>query len=109
VAWRDLPEPDEAHFYLAGAPTDPDMRNDRATCPQCDAGRLVDRARDLGVAACCGGCGYYSHEDDEVQRARVAAERARERYEREAQEQQKRAEAAARKARRGLRRHRMAA
>jgi hypothetical protein len=108
---RGLPEPDEGHFFLQGSATDPDMRHKdrRHECPFCGGGRLVDRCRDLGVAACCGGCGYYTHEDDEVQDARVAAEKARERYEREAQEQQQRCEAAAKKARRGKKRSRMAA
>lgn len=106
-----LPRPDEGHFFLQGSPTDPDMRyqDRRHECPFCGGGRLVDRCRDLGVAACCGGCGYYSHEDDEVQEARRDAEAAREQYEREAQEQRRRAEAAAKRARRGKKRGRMAA
>jgi hypothetical protein len=108
MASPKLPEPDEGHFYLQGSPSDPDMRYQyrRWECPFCDGGRLVDRSRDLGIAACCGGCGYYTHQDDELQDARVKAERARERYEREAHEQKVKAEAAAQRLRRSLKRQR---
>lgn len=106
-----LPRPDEGHFFLQGSPTDPDMRHKdrRHECPFCGGGRLVDRCRDLGIAACCGGCGYYSHQDDELQQARVRAEQALEQYEQEAQERRQQAEIDRRRRSRRRKRHRMAA
>lgn len=92
----DLPEPDEGHFFLSGTPTDPDMRNPRDRCPQCGNGRRVALCRELGVPACCGGCGRYTH--DREAEAQREAERLRERYEADRSEQRRRDELAARRA-----------